>query len=83
MVVSDMLQDCSQDLLCLSLLYPAAPWVKILEKSYCPQSTSGFSEKHYTGGYKAVAAKYSKILMFPFCCYMQVILRLMMKKVSG
>ncbi|XP_067057661.1 uncharacterized protein [Acropora muricata] len=26
MVVSDMLQDCSQDLLYLSLLYPAAPW---------------------------------------------------------
>ena len=25
--VSDMLQDCSQDLLYLSLLYPAAPWV--------------------------------------------------------
>lgn len=25
--VSDMLHDCSEDLLCLSVLYPAAPWV--------------------------------------------------------
>ena len=25
--VSDMLRDCSGDLLCLSVLYPAAPWV--------------------------------------------------------
>lgn len=26
--VSDMLRDCSKDLLCLSVLYPAAPWVR-------------------------------------------------------
>ena len=27
-IVSDMLRDCSEDLLSLSVLYPAAPWVR-------------------------------------------------------
>lgn len=26
--VTDMLRDCSEDLLSLSVLYPAAPWVR-------------------------------------------------------
>lgn len=48
---------------------PSGTLGKILEKSYSPQSTSGFSVKHYAGGHKAVAAKHFKINVFLLLLY--------------